>query len=149
MTGDPILAVPLAVEPDPFLDPTVVVFAPVDVVHTLGVVRMRIVREDEDDLAAERRRDLVLVSEDIIPFTLAVVGIHLLCPFDHGVAEDRLLVSLEEDEVVKGLAAERHLVREFRPNGIHCFVPLLDFLQNTLTINAKSLLVNRYSLTYN
>ncbi|OGH93040.1 MAG: hypothetical protein A2563_04655 [Candidatus Magasanikbacteria bacterium RIFOXYD1_FULL_40_23] len=94
----------------PALDPTPA--APVNVVDVLGAAGVPIVREDEDNLAAERSGDLVLILQNVLSLLLALMGVHLLGAADHHVALHELLVSLEEAEDIVGATAEGHLDRE-------------------------------------
>lgn len=106
-------AVEAIVEPVPVRDPADA--APVGTVDAadqvllvLLVVRVPVVGEDEDDLAAEDGRDLVLVLEQVLAVVLAEVGVHLLRPLDHHVALDGLLAPEEREDLV-GAAADGDL----------------------------------------
>jgi len=119
---NPEAAEPAAVEPAPVRDPATV--APADVVDALGVVRVPIVGKDEDDLAAEDGRDLVLVLEDVLAVLLPLVGAHLLRAGDHDVSLDARLAPEKREDVV-GDAAQGHGGRETgRDESI---AELLDF----------------------
>ena len=106
-TEHPEAAAPVVAEPAPVLAPAVVV--PADARHEPAVDREPPVREDEDDLAAESGRDLVLVGEEELAVLLAEVGAEPLGAGDHHAADHRGLALPEEGEDLVGAAADGHL----------------------------------------